>query len=198
MNFVFTSRLLLATEEEENPLALDTPEEGQAYSGKGTSLKPSQMKSGRPALFTKSIAWPSGSRVFDIGAGRPEMVDSLRNWFGEQKVVYLPYDKFNGESFNSATEAELRKEKADIATSSNLLNVIPERKGRVDSIKKMYKALKPGGLVYITVHKQSGKQPGKSGEDSWQNHKALAGYLEEVQEIFPNARVAQGMIVATK
>ena len=197
MNFDFCAKLLKSAEDE--PVEIPIEEEEQAYSSKGTSLTPQQMRTGKPGLFNKAIPWPTGGRIYDVGAGRKEMVETLREWFQTMNVTYLPYDKFHGlGSFNNETEAELKKEKADMVTSSNLLNVIPERKNRVAAVQRMWNGLKPGGSVYITVHRQSGKQPGQTGPDSWQNHAVPKHYLDEVQEVFPNAAVKDDMIVATK
>ena len=192
----FSARLLTAAAAEGDIPLQNT---NQEFSGRGTALTPAQMRGdGRPALFKKSIPWPSGGRVFDIGAGHPKMVELLRNWFLGQNITYMPYDKFNGDTYNGGTEKELRKGKADVATASNLLNVIPDLESRLDVIRQMHNALKPGGRIYITVHRSSGKQPGQSGKDQWQNHRVPKGYLEEVQTVFPDAHVASDMIQGTK
>jgi len=196
LKFKLTAKFLQLAEVVEGELPVEDTD--QEFSGKGTSLLPSQMKSGRPALFTKPISWPVGGRVFDMGAGRPEMVEGLKAFFADKQITYLPYDKFNGDTYNGNTLAELKKEKADVATASNLLNVIPGVENRLVVLKQMYNALKPGGKVYITVHHTSGKEPGQSGADKWQNHMPPAKYLDEIKQIFPDAKVTSGMIVATK
>ena len=194
----FKAKLLTAKIDETVEDELPVEELEQEFSGKGTSLLPSQMKNKRPALFNKPISWPKSGRVFDIGAGRPEMAQSLRDWFSSMDVTYLPYDKFNGDSYNSDTIKELKKERADVATASNLLNVIPGKDNRINVIRQMYNALKPGGKFYITVHFTPGKQPGQTGKDQWQNHMTTSAYLDEVKEVFPNASVSKGMITGTK
>jgi hypothetical protein len=194
LNLKLSAKLLTA----ELPEELEVEDKDQEFSGKGTSLTPKQMRGGRPALFNKITDWPTGGRVFDIGAGRPEMTEALREWFATKNITYLPYDKFNGDTYNDQTMAELRKEKADMAVASNLLNVIPDLENRIIVLKRMWNALKPGGTIHITAHRQSGKTEGPSGKDSWQNHKNPVAYLDEVKSIFPNAIVANDMISATK
>lgn len=189
----FSARLLAAPVEE-----MEIEEKDQSHSGKGTSLLPSQMKGGMPALFKMAIPWPSGGRVFDIGAGRPEMAETLRAWFADKGVTYLPYDRFNGGAYNGETVAELKKQKADVATASNLLNVIPDADNRLSVLRTMFNALKPGGKFYITVHRQSGKTPGESGPDKWQNHKKPVEYLEEIQQVFPNASAKGDLISGSR
>jgi SAM-dependent methyltransferase len=156
------------------------------------------MKGGMPALFKHAIPWPHGGRVFDIGAGRPEMVESMRSWFEQKGVTYLPYDRFNGDAYNGETVQALAKQKADVATASNLLNVIPDPRNRIAVLQQMFNALKPGGRFYITVHRQSGKAPGESGKDKWQNHMKPAEYLAEIQQVFPNATAKGDLISGSK
>jgi len=194
MRFTIQAKFLKSADEE-----IPIVEEEQAYSSKGTSLTPKQMRTGKPGLFNKPLPWPIGGVVYDVGAGRLEMVESLREWFKEMNVIYLHYDKFHGQgTFNTETEIELRKRKADVATSSNLLNVIPERANRVAAVQRMWNGLKPGGTAYITVHRQSGKQPGQTGPDAWQNHAVPKHYLDEIKEVFPNATIQGDLIIATK
>jgi hypothetical protein len=194
LNLKLSAKLLTASEPDE----LEIEDRDQAYSGRNTSLTPKQMRGGLPALFNKITDWPTGGRVFDIGAGRPEMVEALKEWFAAKNIVYLPYDKYNGDTYNAETMAELKKGKADMATASNLLNVIPDLENRTIVLKRMWNALKPGGIIHITAHRQSGKTEGPTGKDSWQNHKNPVAYLDEVKAIFPNAIVAHDMITATK
>jgi SAM-dependent methyltransferase len=127
------------------------------------------------------------------------MAEQMRAWFAEKDITYLPYDLNWGTEYNMGTEAELKQQKADVATASNLLNVIPDQTNRLNVLRRMYNALKPGGKIYITVHRESGKKPGESGADKWQNHWSLNEYLPEVQSVFGDSAIVQGgMIRATK
>ena len=81
----FSAKLLIGAAEEELPIE----EQEQAYSGRNTSLTPEQMRGRLPALFKKAIPWPTGGRVFDIGAGRPEMVEAVKAWFAEKNIKAL-------------------------------------------------------------------------------------------------------------
>ena len=190
----FSARLLAAPIEGDLPI--EDEEDKQEFSGKDTSLTPAQMKNSVPALFNK-IPWQSRIRVFDIGAGKPLMADALKQWFELKDITYLPYDKFNGESYNFETVNQIRRGKADVATASNLLNVIAEPKSRLTVYKQMYNALKAGGKFYISVYYAPNKRPGQSGKDKWQNHIPAKAYLEEVQTVFPDARIQNGLITGT-
>jgi hypothetical protein len=208
----FSARLLAGPTKEEpvapppvEPVAPEPPEEEfpvpeddeQELSGKDTSLTPAQMKQGIPSLFNK-VPWKPGARVFDIGAGKPIMVDSLRQWFIDKDMTYLPYDKYNGDPYNYVTLNELRSRRADIATASNLLNIVAEPKQRIIIYKQMYYALMPGGRFYISVYYDPKKQPYQSGRDRWQNHLKPEGYLDEIKTVFPDARIQSGVITGTK
>ena len=120
--------------------------------------------------------------------------------FSDSLVVNLVYDPYNRSSeHNSEVIGLIRKHGgADTATLSNVLNVIKEPEVRINVLKNINKLLKSNGTLYITVYEGTGRGnegPTKSG---YQLNKKTADYLEEIQQVFPDAERKGKLIICHK
>ena len=176
----------------------DLDETEQEFSSKGTAINGKQGK--LPAIF-KMITIPQGSLVLDFGGG-DEAADAVAQAYLDQfDATELLYDKFNQTPEHNREVVKTCRSNggADIAVCSNVLNVIKEPEVRLNVLENIKKLTKPGGNVYITVYEGSGKGEGAATQKnaSYQNNKKTEGYLEEVQQVFPDATRKGKLIKAT-
>lgn len=169
---------------------LETSE--QEFSSKDTSINSSKL----PAIY-KLVNFPKGSVVLDFGGGRYDNGVEYLNSIGCEGYVYDPYNRTS--EHNSAVVKAIRSNGgADIVLNSNVLNVIKEAAARRTVLKNIKKLVKPSGKVYITVYEGNGSGQGKQSKaDSFQLNRKTADYLEEIQEVFPDATRKGKLIIAT-
>ena len=172
--------------------------EEQKYSSAGTSINVSKL----PATFGKLDRLgvvKKGMVIADLGGGR---YDNAIEWAKEKGATLYVIDRFNRpEQYNNKNIKTIKASGgADLVTINNVLNVIMEKDIRKEVLKEADAYLKSNGTVYILIYEGSGSGEGKETQkgQSWQNNKKTREYLDEVKEVFPNASIKSGMIVATK
>jgi hypothetical protein len=84
---------------------------------------------------------------------------------------------------------------ADTATICNVLNVIKEHIVRLGVLFRVKCLVLPGATVYISCYRGNGTTPTLTSR-GWQENRPLKTYLDEVKEIFPDAEIKNGMIIA--
>lgn len=166
-----------------------TTTESQQFTSADTSINSSKV----PAVFNK-VNWKSGTVNVDIGGGRFDTAQEFLKPKGVENLVYDPYNR--SKEHNKRISDRLDKKKADTATISNVLNVIQEKSARFEVLNNARENVKPGGEVYITVYEGNGSGIGAETSKGYQLNMKLKDYLSEVQEVFPNAYIRKGMIVA--
>ena len=163
----------------------------QEYDSAATSINSTKL----PAVY-RMIHLQPGTVGVDFGGGR---WDSAVEYLRDQDVTLCVYDPYNRSAeHNREVLRTLRANGgADFAINSNVLNVIKEpeaRKGVLENIKKITKS---GAPIYITVYEGRGdakEGPTKSG---YQLNRKTQDYLEEIQEVFPDAKRKGKLIIAT-
>ncbi|MBQ1789867.1 MAG: methyltransferase domain-containing protein [Oscillospiraceae bacterium] len=144
--------------------------------GLGLSAYTSVNKDKVPQLFTlavgKGLIRP-GDFVFDIGCGRwPETV---KEFLRENGVDVI--DQWDPNWFPNADYVPI--EGYDVVCLSNVLNVIGDRAERVRALKMAWDALKPGGLMLVTVYEADGSgASGPSKDGCWQERRKLNSYID--------------------
>lgn len=143
------------------------------------------------------INLPSGTINLDFGGGR---FDTVAEYYADKDVTNLVYDLYNRSSAHNKEVLNQIKENggADSVTYSNVLNVIAEPKARLTVIKNIYNLAKSGAPCYFTVYEGSDSGEGAETKSGYQLNKKTADYLEEIQQVFPNAKRKGKLIVATK
>lgn len=163
----------------------------QEFDSAATSINSSKL----PAIY-KMVKFNPGDVVIDFGGGRFDNAVEYIKDKGSTLVVYDPYNR--SAEHNEQVLATLEENGgADAAVNSNVLNVIKEPEARKAVLENIKKLLKPGAPVYITVYEGRGdgiEGPTKSG---YQLNRKTEGYLEEVQEVFPDAKRKGKLIIAT-
>lgn len=162
----------------------------QEFTSENTSINSGKL----PAVFNM-VHFEPGTINLDFGGGR---FDNVAEYLTQYDVVNLVYDPYNrSKEHNREVIKTIRKAGgADTATCSNVLNVIKEPEARLNVLENIKKLVKPGGTVYITVYEGSGKGnegPTKSG---YQLNRKTADYVEEIQEVFPDAKRKGKLITA--
>lgn len=168
---------------------LDHPD--QEYDSAATSINSTKL----PAIY-RMIKLQPGTVGVDFGGGR---FDNAVEYLRDQDVTLCVYDPYNRSAkHNREVLRTLRANGgADFAINSNVLNVIKEpeaRKGVLENIKKITKS---GAPIYITVYEGRGDAKEGVTKSGYQLNRKTADYLEEIQEVFPDAKRRGKLIVAT-
>lgn len=178
-----------AEELDEDEDDLDHPD--QEFDSADTSINSTKL----PAIY-KMITIPEGSVGIDFGGGKwDNAIEHIRD-LGATLCVYDPYNR--SKAYNKETLKTLRANGgADWAVTSNVLNVIKEPSARKAVLENISKITKSGAPIYITVYE--GRGDGKAGQtkSGYQLNRKTKDYIEEIQEVFPDAKRRGKLIVAT-
>ena len=145
--------------------------------GLGFSAYTSVNKDKVPQLFTwavgKGLIRP-GDFVFDLGCGRwPE---TTKGFLRENGVDVI--DQWDPNWFPDADYVPI--EGYDVVCLSNVLNVIGDRAERIRALKMAWDALRPGGVMLVTVYEAEGDgASGPSKDGCWQERRKLRSYAED-------------------
>lgn len=178
-----------AEELDEDEDGLDHPD--QEFTSENTSINKNKL----PAVY-RLITIPEGSVGVDFGGGKwNTAIEHIRD-LGATLCVYDPYNR--SKAYNKETLKTLRANGgADWAVTSNVLNVIKEPSARKAVLENISKITKAGAPIYITVYE--GRGDGKAGQtkSGYQLNRKTKDYIEEIQEVFPDAKRKGKLIVAT-
>lgn len=178
-----------AEELDEDEDDLDHPD--QEFDSADTSINSTKL----PAIY-KMITIPEGSVGIDFGGGKwDNAIEHIRD-LGATLCVYDPYNR--SKAYNKETLKTLRANGgADWAVTSNVLDVIKEPSARKAVLENISKITKSGAPIYITVYE--GRGDGKAGQtkSGYQLNRKTKDYMEEIQEVFPDAKRKGKLIVAT-
>ena len=169
----------------------DLPQADQEYDSAKTSINSNKL----PAIY-HMITLPEGSVGIDYGGGK---FDNAVEALAEQGVTLHVYDPYNrSQQHNRAAIKALRANGgADFAINSNVLNVIKEPEARLNVLENIKKITKPGAPIYITVYEGSGKGNEGVTKSGYQLNRKTADYLDEIKEVFPDAKRKGKLIIAT-
>lgn len=168
----------------------DIKEIGQEFTSKNTSINSTKL----PAIF-KMINLEPGTVNLDYGGGR---FDNVADYLTQYDVINLVYDPFNRSNEHNKEVIRLIREHggADTATLSNVLNVIKEPEVRLNVLQNISNLVKPDGTLYITVYEGNGSGEEGPTKAGYQLNRKTRDYLEEIQEVFPEAFVKGKLIIA--
>ena len=177
---------VLGAEEDEDSL----PMVDQEYDSAATSINSSKL----PAIY-KMVNFNEGDIIVDFGGGK---WDTAVEHFAKEDITILVYDPYNRSAEHNKEVLKILRENggADAAVNSNVLNVIKEPEARKNVLENIARITKPGAPIYITVYEGKGngqEGPTKSG---YQLNRKTADYLEEIQEVFPDATRKGKLIIA--
>lgn len=174
------------TEEDEE----DLPMVDQEYDSAATSINSSKL----PAIY-KMINLEPGGLYVDFGGGR---WDNAVEYIKDKGATLVVYDPYNRSAEHNREVLRILRENggADAAVNSNVLNVIKEPEARKNVLENIARITKPGAPIYITVYE--GKGDGQEGptKSGYQLNRKTADYLEEIQEVFPDATRRGKLITA--
>ena len=161
----------------------DIVEMKQEYTSENTSINFTKV----PAVFKLVGHWRPGTMNLDYGGGK---ADTAVEYLKQYDVINLVYDPYNRSSEHNQEVIRLIREHggADTATCSNVLNVIKEPEVRLNVLKNISKLVKSGGTVYITVYEGKGNNAEGPTKSGYQLNRKTADYLEEIQQVFPDAK----------
>ena len=167
---------------------LDHPE--QEFDSAKTSINSSKL----PAVY-KMISIPTGSVGVDFGGGS---FDNAVEYISDLGATLFVYDPYNRSAEHNKQVIKMLKDNggADWAVNSNVLNVIKEPSARRAVLENISKITKSGAPIYITVYE--GRGDGKEGptKSGYQLNRKTQDYLEDIQEVFPDATRKGKLITA--
>lgn len=177
---------VLGAEEDEDSL----PMVDQEYDSAATSINSSKL----PAIY-KMVNFNEGDVIVDFGGGK---FDNAVEYIRDKGATLCVYDPYNRSAEHNREVLRILRENggADAAVNSNVLNVIKEPEARKNVLENIARITKPGAPIYITVYEGKGngqEGPTKSG---YQLNRKTADYLEEIQEVFPDATRRGKLITA--
>ena len=168
----------------------DLPMVDQEYDSAATSINSSKL----PAIY-KMINLEPGGLYVDFGGGR---WDNAVEYIKDKGATLVVYDPYNRSAEHNREVLRILRENggADAAVNSNVLNVIKEPEARKNVLENIARITKPGAPIYITVYE--GKGDGQEGptKSGYQLNRKTADYLEEIQEVFPDATRRGKLITA--
>lgn len=177
-----------AEELDEDEDDLDHPD--QEFDSADTSINSTKL----PAIY-KMISIPEGSVGIDFGGGKwDNAIEHIRD-LGATLCVYDPYNR--SKAYNKETLKTLRANGgADWAVTSNVLNVIKEPSARKAVLENISKITKSGAPIYITVYEGRGDSKAGQTKSGYQLNRKTKDYIEEIQEVFPDATRKGKLIIA--
>lgn len=160
-----------------------------------------EIKSGATSIRNvpdamKAATWERGTRNADIGGGAFENATNYLRSQGVENLVWDPYSR--SAEHNREVAKALEEAPADTGTMHNVLNVIREREARIEALQNLLNAVKDGGTVSIAINELAGDGKGRETKTGWQNNQPAEFYLPEVEEVFGNATLKNGVITAVK
>lgn len=163
----------------------------QEYDSAATSINSNKL----PAIY-KMVNFEPGKVYLDFGGGKFDNGVYFVKDKGATLLVYDPYNR--SDEHNKQVLAELKENGgADVGLNSNVLNVIKEPEARLAVLRNLKRMVKPGGDIYITVYEGTGKGNEGPTKAGYQLNRKTADYLEEIQQVFPNATRKGKLIKAT-
>ena len=167
---------------------LDRP--AQEFDSAKTSINSNKL----PAIY-KMISIPNGSVGLDFGGGSFDNAIEFIKDLGATLYVYDPYNR--SAEYNKQTIKALRDiGGADWAVNSNVLNVIKEPEARRAVLENISKITKPGAPIYITVYEGRGDSKEGPTKSGYQLNRKTQDYLQDIQEVFPDATRKGKLITA--
>ena len=168
----------------------DLPMVDQEYDSAATSINSNKL----PAIY-KMVNFNEGDVVVDFGGGK---FDNAVEYIRDKGATLCVYDPYNRSAEHNKEVLRILRENggADAAVNSNVLNVIKEPEARKNVLENIARITKPGAPIYITVYE--GKGDGQEGptKSGYQLNRKTADYLEEIQEVFPDATRKGKLITA--
>ena len=167
---------------------LEHPE--QEFDSAKTSINSNKL----PAVY-KMISFPAGSIGVDFGGGS---FDNAVEYISDLGATLLVYDPYNRSAEHNRQVIKMLKDNggADWAVNSNVLNVIKEPDARRAVLKNISKITKPNAPIYITVYEGRGDRKEGSTKAGYQLNRKTQDYLEEIREVFPDAKRKGKLITA--
>lgn len=190
---IYSNKEITASDEhvKDDDVYEDIKEIGQEFTSENTSINSKKL----PAIFNM-VTFNPGTVNLDYGGGR---FDNVAEYLKQYDVINLVYDPFNRSAEHNQEVIRIIREHggADTATCSNVLNVIKEPEVRLNVLKNISKLVKSEGTVYITVYEGKGNNAEGLTKSGYQLNKKTADYLEEIQQVFPDAKRKGKLIVCS-
>ena len=188
LNHIDDSSVLGAVGDDE--IDFNVEDTHQEYHSDATSINSNKL----PAIY-KMVQFHPGDVVLDFGGGK---FDNAVNYLKDKDVTLLVYDPYNRSAEHNDEVIRILREHggADSAVNSNVLNVIKEPEARETVLRNIKRLTKKGAPIYITVYEGKGDKKEGPTKSGYQLNRKTADYMEEIQEVFPDATRKGKLITA--
>ena len=162
-----------------------------------TSINVTKLPTGHTIIINKKLL-ESGTINLDLGGWRADNATEALQTIGVTNHVWDPFNR--SETHNRLVAKNLSNGKTDSVTIHNVFNVIEENENIDKLLLQAHNALKPNGKLFISVYPKDRTgvgAPTMKGE-SYQRNEKIEQYLNRVKKLFPNAKLSNGMIIASK
>lgn len=162
----------------------------QEISSKNTSVNivPSTMK---------VIKFKPGTINLDYGGGKYEKATEYMKSKGVTNLVFDPFWRKRDYNIN-VLQTIIKNNGADTVTCNNVLNVIKEPEVRLNVIKNCYKLLKRKGMCYFLTYEGNKSGVGEKTSKGWQENRKTDTYLSEIESVFSNVVLKNGIFRCKK
>lgn len=160
----------------------------QAHTSADTSLN--QVSAGLKYAVSKKLIKPNSLNIDNGGgkydAGKKHVESNIQ---GAELHVHDPFNR--SEEHNKSVK-DIASNNAEYVGMHNVLNVIKEPEHRKSALETVKSFLKPKtGIAHITVYegdKTGNSRVSKADKgrgSSWQEHKPISSYMDEIKGVFP-------------
>jgi hypothetical protein len=150
-------------------------------------------------IIDKYFGWYQGTKNFDIGGGKYELMTEELSKKGVTNLVFDPYNRSLQHNIEACQLALDGVRGVHSVTIFNVLNVIENLSDQLHILEMAKMFLLNGGVLYVrSTYKNPAKVSGYTKSGTFQHYKTQKEYLEIVQKVFPEAKLMYGIIIAHK
>ena len=172
--------------------------ESQSITSADTSINVSKMAASFKKLKKEGVFKEDEVGV-DLGGGRfDNAVSTLRDEHNFNLEVYDPFNR--SVEHNRRVAKVVSNGQADVVTSNNVLNVIPETENQLRVVKQAHNALKDDKVAYFSVYEGNKSGISKETSKGFQHNKKTSDYVDMIKGVFgeENVSVKNSIIRAKK
>lgn len=145
-----------------------------------------------------SLGWlDEGEINLDYGGGKFEKGTQYMKERGYINLVYDPFSrstKHNKDVLNKIN----KNDGADAVTLLNVLNVIPDKKERLDVVKHALRLLKPSRKMLVQCYNADSSGETKKTKDGWQLNQPISFYKDELSELSLQIKTDKDYLIISK
>ena len=155
----------------------------QNYTSKKTSINKTKL----PAIYSKLNL--KDQIILDIGCGK--YIDHIKGYVNSQNGLWYGIDKYNQTpKHNEKTLEKVEKTGVTVIVISNVLNVIDDKRERLNVIDNALDIMGDYSVMCITIYEGDKSGIGRETmRDCFQNNQPIKFYEDEIKKEFPALKI---------